>query len=379
MSCSNCYNGCQEISSDKCVKYTGVDSVPLGIDNGDNVNSVLETIIGKVVSFLNGSGINVSIDVSAYCELITKYLPSTVPSCGPPSIPQIIEALVKAACDLQGQIDTTNAAVDAVESTISTLNADYTIGCLSEVTDSSDTHDVVQAIINKLCALNLDVSTNYVKLADLNTLIQEYLDDTEVTDKYYTKMVPFTVVEYYGSLGNFNSTGAGTGLWEKIYLCNGQNGTPDKRGRSPIGAIALVPGGVLDSQVDPASSPLNVNYAVLTKNGVNGVILSESNLPAHTHSATVTDSHYHQLIGNDTIGASNLGLSSSNDIVASDGSYGGSSSNYDLAKSAQPNASLGKSSDRVGSISATIGSTGGNTAHANTHPVIACYYIMYIP
>ena len=378
MSCSNCYNGCQEITSDKCVKYTGVDSVPLGIENGDNVNSVLETVIAKVVSFLNGSGINVSIDLDAYCELVTKYLPSTVPSCGPPSIPQIIEALVKAACDLQGQINTTNAAVDAVESAISTLNADYTIGCLTGVTASSDTHDVVQAIITKLCALNLDVSTNYVKLADLNTLIQEYLDDTEVTDKYYTKMVPFTAVEYYGSLSNFDSTGAGIGLWEKIYLCNGQNGTPDKRGRSPIGAIALVPGGALDSQVNPATSPLNVNYAVLTKNGVNGVILSESNLPAHTHSATVTDTHYHNLVGNDTLGAPFCVPLSPNDAIASDGDCG-TNPKYSLAKSAQANATLGKSSNRVGSITATIGSTGGNTAHTNTHPVIACYYIMYIP
>ena len=53
MSCSNCYNGCQEISSDKCVKYTGNDSAPLEINNGDNVNSVLQTLISKVVSFLD--------------------------------------------------------------------------------------------------------------------------------------------------------------------------------------------------------------------------------------------------------------------------------------------------------------------------------------
>jgi microcystin-dependent protein len=389
MSCSNCYNGCQEIQSDKCVRYTGVNSAPLGIENGDNVNSVLETLISRVVSYLNGTGIDISIDLDAYCELVTKYLPACKPTCEPPTLPELLEALVKAACDLQGQIDTTNTALDAVEAALTTLNANYTVDCLSGVTASSDTHDVVQAIITKLCALNLDVSTNYVKKSQLNDLIQDYLDDTEVTEKYYTKMVPFTVVEYYGPLSGYPSSsdgftagGAGFGYWEKIYLCNGNTVgsvvTPDKRGRSPIGAIIGVGGGPLDSQVNPATSPLNVNYAVGTKNGVNGVVLSESNLPAHTHSATVTDTHYHNLVGNDTLGGTCLPITPS-DPIASDGSCGGSSSNYDLSKSAQSNASLGKSSGPIGSTSVTIGSTGGNTAHTNTHPVIACYYIMYIP
>lgn len=381
MSCSNCYNGCQEIQSDKCVKYTGINSAPLGIENGDNVNSVLETLISRVVSYLNGTGIDISIDLDAYCELVTKYLPACKPTCEPPTLPELLEALVKAACDLQGQINTTNTALDAVESAISTLNANYTIGCLTGVTASSDTHDIVQAIINKLCALNLDVSTNYVKLADLNSLIAAYLASVGTSTKYYNKMVPYTAVEFYGDpAGKFDATGKGiVGTdWEKIYLCNGLNGTPDKRGRSPIGAIVGMLGGALDSQVNPATSPLNVNYAVGTKNGVNGVVLSESNLPAHTHSATVTDTHYHNLVGNDTLGGTCLPITPS-DPIASDGSCGGSSSNYDLSKSAQANATLGKSSGPQGSTSVAIGSTGGNSAHANTHPVIACLYIMYIP
>ena len=385
MSCSNCYNGCQEISSDKCVKYTGNDSAPLEINNGDNVNSVLQTLISKVVSFLDGSGIDISLDIDAYCELVIKYLPTCKPGCQPPSLVEVLEALVKAACDLQGQINATNTAVDAIEAQLTTLNADYTVGCLTGVTASSDTHDIVQAVINKLCALSLDVSTNYVKLADLDDLIAAYLTSTATVDKYYNKMVPYTVVEYYGPLSGypsgsdgFNANGVGYGYWEKIYLCNGFNGlTPDKRGRSPIGAIVGMGGGALDTQVNPASSPLNLNYALGTKNGENGVILSTSNLPSHTHTTSVTDNHYHNLVGNDTLGATCSPLTPSNPI-SSDGDCG-TNPKYALSKSNQSAATLGKSSGSQGSISVAVNATGGGTAHANTHPVLACYYIMYIP
>jgi len=366
MSCSNCYNGCQEITSDKCVKYTGVNSVPLGIKNGDNVNYVLQELISRVVSYLNGSGIDISINIDAYCELVTKYLPACKPTCEPPTLPELLEALVKAACDLQGQIDTTNTALDAVESAISTLNANYTLPsttppCLTGVTASSDTHDIVQAIIDKLCALNVDVSTNYVKIADLNTYIAAYLASIGTSTKYYNKMVPYTAVEFFPTpaiMANFTVSGAGLGDWEKIYLCNGQNNTPDMRGRSPICAIAGMGSTPLDSQVNPAVSPLNINYALGTKNGVNGVVLTESNLPSHTHTINAAGDHTHVVIARAFSDASSGVLVGGGDDGVNDGSATTSSS---------------------GNHTHTANPTGGNAAHANTHPVIACYYIMYIP
>ena len=42
MSCSNCFNGCAEITSDKCVKYTGADIPALGISYGDTLLHVEE-------------------------------------------------------------------------------------------------------------------------------------------------------------------------------------------------------------------------------------------------------------------------------------------------------------------------------------------------
>lgn len=170
MSCTNCYTGCVEITSDRCVRYTGLDSIPLGIASGDSLLLVEETLISNVISFLDGTGINITISPENYCALVTNYLPegSVFTSV------ELFTALVKAACSLQTQV--TTVAVD-----IATLNDNYTIGCLTGVTSSSDTHAIVQAIITKVCAtdvdlaaLALDVDTNYVRLADLNTLIASY-------------------------------------------------------------------------------------------------------------------------------------------------------------------------------------------------------------
>jgi hypothetical protein len=170
MSCTNCYTGCVEIISDRCVRYTGLTNETLGITDGDNLLVVEEILIENVVSFLNGTGIDITIAPADYCALVTAYLPVGVV----PNAVQLFTALVKAACSLQTQ-------VTAVAAAITTLNADYTIDCLTGVTASSDTHAIVQAIINKVCAtdvaltaLALDVDTNYVKLADLNTLIASY-------------------------------------------------------------------------------------------------------------------------------------------------------------------------------------------------------------
>lgn len=44
MSCQNCYNGCTDIISDKCTKYTGNNVPELGIENGDSLFSVQQSI-----------------------------------------------------------------------------------------------------------------------------------------------------------------------------------------------------------------------------------------------------------------------------------------------------------------------------------------------
>jgi len=367
MSCTSCYNGCVETTTDQCVQYTGANSAPLSIETGDPLLTVEQALIQKVVSFLDGSGISIAINPSYYCTLVSQYLTETES----PTVPQLFAALVRAACNLQTQTTANTAA-------ITTLNADYTIGCLTGVTASSDTHAIVQAVITKLCAtsasltaLSLDLSTNYVKLADLNTLIQAYLDTIAGGNtQQYTKMVPYTVVEYYGPLTNFDATGAGrTNLgWDKVFLCNGANGTPDKRGRVGVGAIAGVPGGPLNINVDPTYSG-NPNYALVDTAGTNTVTLGITQIPSHTHNATavatsvVTDPGHSHYAGNSPEGWD-------------------SSGNIGIVNRSPQNVQTSTSTTGI-TVATTVNVTNSNAgsggSHPNIQPVLACYYIMYIP
>jgi len=362
--CSNCYNGCTEIVSDQCVRYTGIDVPVLGIQTGDSLSYVEQALITFLTSTLDGTGIVITLPEGTYCELVTSYLPD----CGDITAVNLFEALVKSACDLQEQ-------VDAVVAELAVLNANYDVDCLTGVTSSSDTHAIVQAIITKLCqidvsltALALDVDTNYVKLSDLDALIQAYINSTTSSTQYYTRMVPYTVVEYYGSLSYFNATGVGNPLlgFEDIYLCNGLNGTPDKRGRVPVGAIQLVPGNTPDPAVNPASDPLfNYNYAVGNTYGANSITLSGTQIPAHTHGATstsvVTDpGHFH--------------------FAGRTPKQWGASGTIGIVNESPYNVQTTTSTTGITVATTTVNSSfGGGLAHSNAQPALACYYIMYIP
>jgi microcystin-dependent protein len=363
MSCSNCYNGCTEIVSDKCVKYTGVDVPVLGIQNGDSLSYVEQALITFLTSTLNGTGIKIDLDQDTLCDFVKEYLPT----CGDITLVDVLNALTESVCFLKDE-------VTALEAKFAELEQGYTIDCLEGSPDPTSTYEVLQATINKLCALEvdlealaLDVDVNYVKLDDLNTLIQAYIDESSPSTQFRNRMVPYTVVEYYGSLSNFDSSGAGVGEWTQIYLCNGDNGTPDKRGRSPIGAIQGVGGTTPPNPIVNPSNPGNVNYALGTTNGSNTVILSTAQIPSHVHNniLTFTDpGHTHNI-------PFKKGQADQNES----GTYGQLFDNdptYDRIKVTDSNT--------TGiTISLNNVAQGGGQSHNNVHPVLACYYIMYIP
>ena len=379
--CSNCYNGCTEIVSDKCVKYTGIDVPVLGIQTGDSLSFVEQALITFLTSTLDGTGIKIDIDPEIICALVQEYLPT----CGDITAVDLFNALIKAACDLQEQID-------AVVAELAILNADYDIDCLTGVTSSSDTHAIVQAVITKLCdvsadlvALAIDLDTNYVKLSDLNDLIQAYLDSiAPPTNKAYRTMVPYVAYEYYGPLSNFptnaddlSTTGQGTGYWEKVYLCNGSNGTPDKRGRVAVGVIQGVGGGALNPNVDN-SFPGNPNYTIGMLQGTNTITLTASQIPSHTHLNTLVfnnPDHTHFTVGGN---ANNSAITASTSI--SSGAALGGNSSYTLTQGTVPaTAGLTSPSKSNLTIEYTNVAAGGGLSHNNIQPVIAAYYIMYIP
>ena len=361
--CTNCYNGCAEIVSDQCVKYTGNDITELGIENGDTLATVEEKLIQYLVGTLDGTGILLTIDPDIICNVVNKYLPVCA-QCTTISVLDIVIALIKAICDLQEQIDD-------VVAELAILNANYDVACLSGVVASSDTHAVLQAAIDKICqieidlaALALDVETNYVKLADLNSLIAAYLATLSSSTQQYTKMVPYTAVEYYGPLTNFDAGGVGiAGLgWDKIYLCNGANGTPDKRGRIPVSVTSVPGGGAFNSAVDPGIAG-NQNYTLSMIYGENNVLLGISQIPAHTHTATVVvnDPGHNHTISNQ----------SDNDFGSGKVAVGGN-----VPEGSNPSTD----SNTTGiTVTVTNASNGGGLTHNNIPPVIACYYIMYIP
>lgn len=349
--CSNCYNNCTEITSDKCVKYTGVDVPVLGISKGDSLSFVEQALITFLTSTLNGSGIKIEISEDDYCELVSQYLQE----CETVTALDLFTALVKAACSLQTQLTATNANVTA-------LNPGYTIECLTGVNGSSTTPAIVQAIIGKLCstsvlldALVIDVDTNYVKVAELNALVAAYIDSTLDASKFYTKMVPYSIIPYYGTLSAFDGTGAGTGDWEQIYICNGANSTPDLRGRGLVGTVNGISGGTLAPAVDPVN-PANPDYSLGMAHGANEVTLSAAQLPAHTHGVT-DPGHLHTTTAGVTISATSAGATV---YFTTGGTPVTQTSN-----------------SQVTGIS--INSTGGGSAHENIQPVRAVHFIMHIP
>ena len=375
MSCSNCFNGCTEIVSDQCVRYTGIDVPVLGIQTGDSLSYVEQALITFLTSTLDGTGIKITIDPQIICELVQNYLPT----CGDLTVVDLFNALIKATCDLQEQIVVINGTLVDLQDQIDVIEAPYTVNCLTGVTPTSGTHAILQAVITKLCAFILDVETNYVQLADLDALIQAYLDSIAPgTSLVSDKMVPYTVVPYFGPLGYFDGTGSGTGDWVNIYLCNGLNGTPDLRGRVIVGSTDMARVGGFSPAVDPGIAG-NPTYPLYGTAGTNTITLTTGQIPSHTHagSAVVTitpNTHSHFTVG-DTGSAA---LSSTN-AVSPFHSTGGNLG-YSLTGTSTT-ASIGKTSDVTLAASATVtnANTGGDGFHANNQPALASYFIMYIP
>ena len=351
MSCQGCFGGCVETTSDKCVKYTGDTIESLEIENGDSLFAVENAITTYLLTVMNGTGIFPVIDSQLVCTLVSGYLPSQ----GTITLVDILIALVESACDLQTQ-------VTAVANQLTTLEDDYTVSCLS-VSASAGTHAILQTVITFVCSLSSNLIAlsaslaDYVAIADLDGYITAYLAGN-VSTKYYTRMVPFTVVEYYGGLGNFDASGKGIGNWEKIYLCNGENGTPDKRGFSPVGAINMVGAVPLDTKV------IGLTYTSWGAYGDKQVTLGLTQIPSHTHAttSTITDpGHKHTY------------TSSTDDNAQSPTTYIEGSQYYQAEQQSVDSAQTGIT------VNVSNSYTGGGQAHDNIPPVRATYYVMYIP
>ena len=292
----------------------------------------------------------------------------------------MLTAIVKTVCDIQDQIDD-------IDTTLATLNANYTIGCLSDVTASSDTHDILQATIDNLCSLNTAFSAlvsqlNAINVTSLNvnTYIANYLASLTSSNLANSRMVPFCPIPYYGPLSGYPTatdslslTGPGIGYWTKVYLCNGLNGTPDLRGRAIVGTTVMG-NNSFPSQTDPCGSCTtcsNPLYELGDVQGDNCVTLTVPQLPNHTHLNTATTvltpaTHNHTYVKTDQPNTPGNGVDIGYEAVGDDKRIGGS---------------LVNTSDVTITAVTTMtnAATGSGDAHPNIQPVIALHYIMYKP
>jgi len=289
------------ISSD-CVKYQGIPDELLGICTGDTITEVEEAIIKrlKTLSF-DGKDITLNSLILDVCNDIKQLVGNQ-----PKTVLNVIQALVQYACILKSR-------VDSIQTTITGNLGSGTIDfkCIPAPSQFSFTN-VIQNIITAHCNLKTAVdqiisnsgSTTIIDgriFNSLNSLIstpggnglKKTVNTTNQQVSYSITGVvpPYTALEYYGPLSYFDSTGKGlpNTPYEGWYLCNGLNGTPDKRGLVSVGAIQGVPGGALSPNVNPANDA-SMNYSVGQIGGNTKVTLSRANLPDYQMAGNVAGS-----------------------------------------------------------------------------------------
>jgi len=353
MACKDCLQNCPEIISDQCVQYTGPAlAAPFNVCTGDQLPVLEAALVSIIQSLLNGTGPTPQVTTTecTWFQQLFGILPI--------NLNNVLQVLINGECSLYTMItDLTN------EFNSSQNGAVIDTGCLTGLPATPTTAQIIQAIITLLCGVNTTVNsfpTTYVRVADLTTLVTPIVNTIisggSTTSQQYAKMVPYVAYEYYGPLSNFDGSGKGIATlgFDKVYLCNGSNGTPDKRGRVAVGAIRDVPGGSLDPAVDPAVNPNNPNWGLKDKAGETFHTLTVPEMPSHTH--TVTDPQHSHTFASGVL---------TNGTGPFSGVGGGG-----LYFSTQTSPA---------STGISINAAGGSQPHNNIQPSIAAYYIMYLP
>src|ERR1044072_462647 len=348
MACQDCLLNCPEIVSDRCVQYTGPEIPLLGVCPGDTLYEFEVAIANQLTGLLNGSGIEPT-SVTVNCPFLTQILAGA-----PPNLSNILQMLISASCTLKSLIDSISTII---------ANPVFNTGCLTGLPANPSRDDILQATINTLCALNTTVSTfptTYVKNSDLTTLVTNIVNKVNrgTTVNVSQRLIPYAAMPYFGPLSNFDASGIGVPAlgFEKIYLCNGSNGTPDMRGRVVVGAVRGVPGGgPLDAAVDPAQSAFTPNWGLGEKAGENFHTLNIAEMPTHSHGVN-DPGHKHQ-------------SRYRHHMAVQSGSSTPCWAGNDDTWTDVTNTTTGIS----------IQSTGGSQPHNNIQPTIASWWIMYIP
>ncbi|WP_044203850.1 hypothetical protein [Flammeovirga sp. OC4] len=125
-------------------------------------------------------------------------------------------------------------------------------------------------------------------LFDYNAIIKHPIQRNSDAIAGLQGLLPGMIVDFFGPLTNFDGTGLGIGDYIGYALCNGQNGTPDLRGRVTVG---------LGNSSDPngnSEANLSEYFEVGNQGGTRNVTLTgdQSGIQSHQHSIT-DKSHNH--------------------------------------------------------------------------------------
>lgn len=351
MACPDCFKNCgDKYNSDRCVEYTGEDIPVLGICTGDSLSKVEAAVVENLLKALDGTGINPAGVTLENCEWLACQLDCATTN---PSLNQLLQLLIDSQCTLK-------ALIDAQAQPASVFDAK----CLTGLPTNPSSVDILQSAVNMLCSHETVIAslpTTYVKQSDLETLVLQIIN-TNPAKVNFPKSVP---VPYIGSLSNFDNTGKGLGDYLGWYIMNGLNGTQDWRGRKVVGAVRNVPGGTLDSAVNPGIQGNGVNYGVGDKFGSPFVALTSGEIPAHTH-PIVDPGHLHPI---EKFWARKINYGNENSTrVLQEGQGSNSALVNPVVDNTATKATTGIS----------VGSAGGGLAHENRDPSVAAVWIVQL-
>lgn len=362
MDCVDCLQNCGGVvTSDQCVTYTG-DNIPiLGICTGNQLSIIESKVLNALLTTLDGTGISPANVTVANCPYLAAQFVGKNPT-----LANFLQLLIDNECSLK-------AMIDSLTATVAGGNATFNTGCLSGLPANATANQVLQALLLDYCTTKATVAaipSIYLKQSDLAAQVTNILTilgliGGSVTQQFSSYLPAGIAFPYFGSLANFDNTGKGlvANGFDGFYLCNGLNGTVDLRGRSIVGAVRNVPGGTLDTAVDPTQTfNPSTNYALGDKFGINNVTLTTSQIPSHTHGVN-DPGHAHNIFGQ--TGGDNNDNNNTQRFAGGDKSPTESSFFFTNTVACQ-----------LASTGVTIGAAGGGNFHNNVQPSAAAYWVI---
>jgi hypothetical protein len=300
-------NNCVDPVSSECVIWQG-DNIPsLGITKGQSLSVIQVAVANRVIELAD------EIDVTTV-SLCGDFISAM--SNKDKTIANLLQVMLDNQCELKDVVDSIPTGEN------NSIVLDYK--CLDTVVDpcnptTFNLQSILQILINNFCSLKATVTTlstsvtttiNNTISESVTSMLQTCQDNRIVSNNlpgdqrrltFRGFIPPFCPIPYVGQLDNFDGSGKGldNGPMCGWYLCNGNNGTPDLRGRTLVGAVQGSGGGTLSPDVDPAL-PQN-NGANYVKGDVGGKVRvkltgNESGSKAHTHN--LNDPGHTHVIGN---------------------------------------------------------------------------------